>query len=236
MEPSTCGATLSLGTCGHPNPSLGVPASPAVPARLHAWQWNTGDSSDPIPGVTWWPQWRGGFVYRSLTGLRQSPTLEGGQRAPGTHFEGLATSCFCSHLLSPTRAWRPGLAKGHPCPLHVTPSHHTITHTRVPATPPCSPLLAPVTITVLPVRSAGHLQGSQGLLCMAQSSRARSRSSRSHHGGLRIPSSSMAGYGMGLGTEVTAGPLPSRQRGTARVPLLRELLGAEEGQQSGWSR
>lgn len=71
---------------------------------------------------------------------------------------------------------------------------------------------------------------------MAQNIRARSESSRSHHGGLRAPSSSMAGRRVGLGTEVTAGPLPDRQHGMTRVPLLREPLGAEEGQQSGWSR
>lgn len=121
-------------------------------------------------------------------------------------------------------------------PCRSPHSHHAITHTHVPATRPCSPLLAPVTITVLPLRSVEHLRGSQGLLRMAQSSSPMSRSSRSHHGGLRVPSSSMAGRGVGPGTEVTAGPLPGRQRGTARVPLLRELLGAEEGQQSGWSR
>lgn len=161
---------------------------------------------DAILGVTqrpWWP---------CLPVINRAETALGGEQgAPGAH-------CGCpgtGHqlLLQPSAVPKQGLEAGKGTPMspvgHPSPTH-------VPATPPCSPLLAPVTITVLPVRSVGHWWGSQGFLRVAQSSRARNRSSRSHHGGLGAPSSSMAGRGVGLGTEVTAGPLPSWQHGTAR--------------------
>ena len=90
---------------------------------------------------------------------------------------GLAALCLC-----PACPW-PRTPQLHPTPAaHAYPT----THFR-------SPLLAPVTITVLPVRSLGHLRGSQARLLLAQRSSPSSSESRDQHGWLQALSSSMAG-------------------------------------------
>lgn len=113
---------------------------------------------------------------------------------------------------------QPGPTALHPCPARPR-SPTTPAAQQSPATSPRSPLLAPVTITVLPVRSVGHLRGSQARLLLAQRSSPRSSVSRNQHGWLQALGSSMAGA-----------RAPAGARGPAGAP------GCSWGTESVWGR
>lgn len=96
----------------------------------------------------------------------------------------------------PVAAKPHGHAGSHsPAPLScISPAPRVASRPRAPHAPsPISPLLAPVTMTVLPVRSVGHLRGSQPRLLLAQSSSPRTSASTDQPGWLQALGSSMAG-------------------------------------------
>lgn len=138
----------------------------------------------------------------------------GAERGVAERSPGMGSHLSCSPRCHQSWQWEGRDPRAAPRP-HAAPRVTLVPRrgTRSPSQPrgpmvpprPLSPLLAPVTMTVLPVRSVGHLRGSQARLLVAQSSIPSSKASTDHSGWLQKLGSSMAAAGGQLSAQERPG-------------------------------